>query len=387
MKPVITILLLTTLFANAQRNVTPPHSRMIVKSPIKKQQVSLADEKVQSNLLSMLKSQTKSRRAGAYLAVRSKFKEGSLKNEDRRDYRAILKTALDYHLQSLLYAVVDLKAAVNTFNSFNKSYGQWYISALNTREMCQTDWRRVQFSGKSFKSMNFELGEASKKFADITADHTSIKASRDFKILIDTSDAINECREEIAWCDGETDFIKTTLNRMVTSIPDGARFKETLDRFDSVTKQLDEYNVVAKHNNSQEWASKEIKRFASILNARRLSIGLRPLKLDKVLSETCKAHSKDMVDRGFFDHTGSDGSDFEKRAEAVEWYGGVYGEAIYSGSDSAATVHREWWKSEDNRPKLYTESLNRIGIGVIDSTWTVVVGSTYNQEPEHYIVE
>ena len=94
-----------------------------------------------------------------------------------------------------------------------------------------------------------------------------------------------------------------------------------------------------------------------------------------------------MVDRGFFDHTGSDGSDFEKRAEAVEWYGGVYGEAIYSGSDSAATVHREWWKSEDNRPKLYTESLNRIGIGVIDSTWTVVVGSTYNQEPEHYIVE
>ena len=387
MKPVITILLLTIAFANAQRNAPPPHSRMIVKSPIKKQQISLANQKVQSNLLGMVKSQTKSRRAGAYLAVRSKFKEGVLKNEDRRGYRVILKTALDYHLNELNEAVVELTAAVNTFNSVNKSYGQWFISALNSKEMCQTDWRRVQFSGKSFKSMNFEVDETSKNFANITADYASINTSRDFKTLIDTSDAINECREEIAWCDGETNFIKTTLNRMVTSIPDGVRFKQTLDRLDSVTQQLDQYDAATKHNNSQEWASKEIKRFASILNARRLLIGLRSLKLDKVLSETCKAHSKDMVDRGFFDHKGSDGSDFEKRAEAVEWYGGVFGEAIYAGSDLAATVHKEWWKSEDNRPKLYTQSLNRIGIGVIDTTWTVVVGSSYNQEPEHFIVE
>ena len=116
-------------------------------------------------------------------------------------------------------------------------------------------------------------------------------------------------------------------------------------------------------------------------------MGLECLKLDELLSRLCTEHSQDMAKRQFFSHTGSNGKGYEQRVGDADWYGGPFGEVIYSGSIIPIDVHDEWWKSENNRPKLYTPHLNRIGIGIINKTWTVVVGTTYERTSERFIVE
>ena len=72
----------------------------------------------------------------------------------------------------------------------------------------------------------------------------------------------------------------------------------------------------------------------------------------------------------------------------ADWYGSPFGELLYSGSAVPRDVHITWWKSEDNRPKLYASHLNRIGIGIVNKTWTVVVGRTYERTlPRYRIAE
>ena len=121
---------------------------------------------VQDKLLSLFKSSTKKSRLVGYKAVRDKFKAGELKADDRRLYRVLVGKAADYHLGELTSHVEELvkisaltrDGTTGIFKVFNKNYGDWYISALNSREMSQTDWRNVQQSG-SFKGMENEVKE------------------------------------------------------------------------------------------------------------------------------------------------------------------------------------------------------------------------------------
>ena len=140
-------------------------------------------------------------------------------------------------------------------------------------------------------------------------------------------------------------------------------------------------------NTKQTWASDEVRGMVRLLNERRLKMGLVCYQLDELLSRVCIEHSQDMAKREFFSHTGSDGKGYEQRVGDADWYGGPYGEVIYSGSLIPLDVHSVWWKSEDNRPKLYTKHLNRIGIGIINKIWTVIVGSTYERTAERFIVD
>jgi len=94
-----------------------------------------------------------------------------------------------------------------------------------------------------------------------------------------------------------------------------------------------------------------------------------------------------MVKLGYFSHTDSAGKNFEDRARTVDWYGGPFNQSIYAGSTNPAAVHESWWKSEDNRPKLYAESLNAIGVGKTGTTWTAVVGAYYARAPNRFIAE
>ena len=116
-------------------------------------------------------------------------------------------------------------------------------------------------------------------------------------------------------------------------------------------------------------------------------MGLECLELDQLLCKICVEHSQDMVERKFFSHTGSDGKGYEQRARDVDWNGGTWAEVIYAGSVSTKAVYDAWWKSEDNRPKLFEKRLNRVGVGIVNGTWTVVVGSTYDYRSKFFIVD
>ena len=397
MKNITTLLLLTTSVVFAQRPGPPPHSRMLVKpvliqAPAKPS--PLESPRVQDKLLSLFKSSTQKSRLVGYKAVRDKFTTGELKADDRRLYRVLVGRAADYHLGELKSHVEDLvkisslaqDETSGIFKAFNKNYGDWFISALNSREMSQTDWRKVQQFG-SFKGMEKEVKECFDLFEKLAKSWEKITDDSDYLALLDTCDAINECREEISWCDGEEKFEKSPINRIITSVPTGIKLKQSLERIDSFDKQLEEYSRAYAFNTKQTWAPEEARAMVKILNERRLKMGLECLLLDKLLCKVSTEHSQDMVLREFFSHTGSDGKTYETRVRNVEWYGGPYGEVIYSGSAIPRDVHSAWWRSEDNRPKLYTKHLNRIGIGIINKTWTAVVGSTYERRSNRFIIE
>ena len=397
MKTISTILILSTATVNAQREGPPPHSRMLIRPVLIKVPAKpspLESTKVQDKLLSLFKSSTKINRQGGYKAVRDKFKSGELKAADRRLYRVLIGRAEEYHLKELEAYVEDitklssLARNENTgmFKVFNKQYGEWYISALNSREMTQTDWRKVQQFG-SFEGMQKEVKECFELFKKLAVSWESIIDNRDYLALHDTCEAINECRAEISWCDGEEKFTKMSLNRMITAVPAGVKLKQSLDRIDSFGEQVKEYAAAVAYNTKQIWASEEVRGMVKLLNDNRVKMGLECLKLDELLSRLCTEHSQDMAKRQFFSHTGSNGKGYEQRVGDADWYGGPFGEVIYSGSIIPIDVHDEWWKSENNRPKLYTPHLNRIGIGIINKTWTVVVGTTYERTSERFIVE
>ena len=174
---------------------------------------------------------------------------------------------------------------------------------------------------------------------------------------------------------------------MISVFATGDFFKKTMDRVDSFDKQLKNHKSTKSFNDKQEWASQEIKKMMDIINNNRLRMGLECFKLAQLLSQVSYKHSQDMVEREFFSSTGSDGKGYELRASDANWNGGTFGEVLFSGSKDPKTIHDSWWKSEDNRPKLYQENLNRIGIGLFEETWTGVVGSTFESRSSHFIVE
>ena len=401
MKKYITILLvILTTNVKGQRFDTPPHSRMLIKPKMhltvktKASPSPLENPTVQNKLLDLFKSSTKSSRLLGYKAVRDKFKNGDLKADDRRLYRVIIGKALDYHLGELTSMVDELVSSkpdsdLETpakFRKFNRLYGEWFIASLNTREMVQNDWRKVQQSG-SFKAMEKEFKECINIFEQAAASWEDVRDSYDIKMLYDICDAVNECREEVSWCDGGEDFEKTTLERMITSVPGGVNLQQTLSRIDSFDKQFKNYVNAESFNAKQAWASEIYRNLVSIINKNRMMIGLECFQLDELLSRVCLEHSHDMVKRNFFSHTGSDGKGYEERVTSKDWNGGTWGELLYAGSTLPQTVYDSWWKSEDNRPKLFETRLNRIGVGVVDKTWTSIVGSTFEYRSEYFIVE
>jgi uncharacterized protein YkwD len=397
--PIISALL--TLFVDAQRNDPPPHSRMLIKPPTKlitSQPIPrspLDKPKVQDKLLGLFKSSNGKSRQVGYKAVRDKFKSGELKQDDRRLYRVLIGKAADYHLGELKSHVEDMTNGsplakvdgAGMFRTFNKAYGDWYISSLNCRETVQTDWRKVQQFG-SFEGMEKEFKECLEDhFVKLAKSWETIKDSSDYSILLETCEAINECRAEVAWCDSEEDYEATPITRLVTAVPAGVSLKKSLERIESFDKQVKNYSYTYAFNEKQQWASDEVRKMVQIINDKRFKIGLVCYQLDEVLSRVCTEHSQDMVKRKFFSHTGSDGKDYEARVSAAEWFGGTFGEVIYAGSTTPRDVHTSWWKSEANRPKLYEPHLNRIGIGLINKTWTAIVGSSYDRKEAFYIVE
>lgn len=386
MKTITTLLILGTALANA--------------SP-------LESSKIQNNLLSLFKSQTKERRQVGYKAVRDKFKSGELNAGDRRLYRVLIGKAEAYHLVELKARVAAVtktsplhagKIRVDNhsgqaegpgiFKSFNRFYSQWYASALETKDMSKLDWRKPQHEwAGSFQEMEKEIKKCSESFDRLTSSWERIKSGGDYHALYETCEAINECREETAWCDGEEVFERLELSRVITSIPSGASLKTSLQRIDSFNMMIESYTTAGAFNKKQTWASEEAKSMVKILNERRLRLGFECLKLDEVLSNVCKEHSQDMVTRQFFSHSGSDGKDHRARTRDVGWYGSAFGEVLYSGSTVPRDVHIAWWKSEDNRPKLYAQHLNKIGVGIVNKTWTVIIGRTYERKTRFRIAE
>lgn len=89
-----------------------------------------------------------------------------------------------------------------------------------------------------------------------------------------------------------------------------------------------------------------------------------PLTMHPLLRCAARMHSKDMVDRDFFDHTNPDNESPWDRI-AKSGYGGYQnaGENIAAGSGTAAGVVDQWMNSDGHCANIMNPAFNQIGVG------------------------
>ncbi len=132
--------------------------------------------------------------------------------------------------------------------------------------------------------------------------------------------------------------------------------------------------------------SSEVERATvCLLNRRRAHAGLHKLKANRKLRAAARAHSQDMVSRGYFEHDGPAGDTLFTRAEQVGYlrtdlraWSLAENIAFGAGSEgTAAAIVRSWMGSAVHRANILTPSLRHAGVGIAQGTPDGESGATY----------
>lgn len=98
-------------------------------------------------------------------------------------------------------------------------------------------------------------------------------------------------------------------------------------------------------------------------NAERTAAGCGALRSDSRLAAAARAHSADMVNRGYFEHDSPDGGTPADRVAAAG-YADYGGENIAWGQRSAAEVMSDWMGSPDHRRNILDCEFTTVGVGL-----------------------
>ncbi len=119
-----------------------------------------------------------------------------------------------------------------------------------------------------------------------------------------------------------------------------------------------------------------------LINAYRREQGLKPLKLDPLLTAAAKAHSRDLAKHDRISHYGSNGSSPWDRVAAAGYKARVAAENIGTGQASLSEVMKGWKASEGHNKNLLLADAEHMGIALVQDTntefktfWTLVVGA------------
>ncbi len=109
-----------------------------------------------------------------------------------------------------------------------------------------------------------------------------------------------------------------------------------------------------------------------LLNGERQDEGLAPLTENPKLASAAVAHSQEMVDKGYFDHAGRDGSDPVDRIRGAGYIpttgAWTVGENLAWGTGVLATpkeIVQAWMKSTGHRENILRPAFKEIGFGVV----------------------
>jgi len=126
--------------------------------------------------------------------------------------------------------------------------------------------------------------------------------------------------------------------------------------------------------------------FLQLINDYRAANNLEPLVASPTLSAAALAHSKDMADNDFSNHTGSDGSSPETRMTTAGYdvaQANFTAENIYFGTAGLDTAQAafDWWKnSPGHNANMLSPNFKAIGIGSASNAatgkthWTTTFG-------------
>lgn len=107
------------------------------------------------------------------------------------------------------------------------------------------------------------------------------------------------------------------------------------------------------------------QQMLQLLNAERRKRNLKPLVADERLRKVARAHSADMLTRGYFSHVNPEGRDpFYRMKKAGITYKKAGENLAYASTLQKA--HRGLMNSPSHRAAILNKSFGRVGIGIVD---------------------
>jgi uncharacterized protein YkwD len=108
------------------------------------------------------------------------------------------------------------------------------------------------------------------------------------------------------------------------------------------------------------------EQMLELVNAERRAAGLKPVKPDPVLAELARAHSHDMLARGYFAHVSPEGKDLNDRMQQARIGYLSAGENL-ALAPTLFTAHKGLMHSPGHRANILRPQFGRLGIGILDS--------------------
>ena len=107
-------------------------------------------------------------------------------------------------------------------------------------------------------------------------------------------------------------------------------------------------------------------QLVDLINAERTRRGLSALRVNPVLMQVAEAHSQDMADRNFFDHTNPDGQAPWDRLDEAGYAWWTCGENIGGGYATPQALFTAWMNSTTgHREIMLSPDFTEIGIGYV----------------------
>ena len=147
-----------------------------------------------------------------------------------------------------------------------------------------------------------------------------------------------------------------------------------------ITMWVDEQIVIEMINRARSDPAAEAARFGIELNE-GLAPGTvspspkEPLAPNQLLINAARAHSQDMIDRNFFDHTNPDGKNPRDRMVAAGYTPRWWGENIADGYPNEFWFHKALFLSPGHRTNILSENFREIGVGLIHGEYYFVTGT------------
>ncbi len=118
-----------------------------------------------------------------------------------------------------------------------------------------------------------------------------------------------------------------------------------------------------------------------VTNRYRVMMGRKAVYLDLLFSKAARAHSADMLARGYFDHITPEGKAPWDRAKDVGWKGSGCGENIHRGIGSGEGAFLGWRRSSGHHRNMLVEQWNVMGVGQAAGFWTLMTGTVATLPP------
>lgn len=119
-----------------------------------------------------------------------------------------------------------------------------------------------------------------------------------------------------------------------------------------------------------------VREFAQMVSGFRAQQGLGPVKTNPKLELAAERHAQDMARRGFFSHTGSNGSSLGQRAKRAGYRYCLIAENIAKGQKSAGEAMQSWMASQGHRRNMLHRRVREVGVArAPGNVWVMVLGT------------